>query len=133
VSVLLLDTNVVSYLIKGHSFAERYRRHLEGHTLALSFMSVGELYEGAFRAGWSQHRLARLEATLHRYLVVPSSPEICRRWGMIRSERRRQPIAVDDAWIAATARAHGCVLVTHNPGDFANIRDLQVISEGRSP
>ena len=129
-SVLLLDTNIVSYLIKGHPLAARYRAHLEGQTLALSFMSVGELYEGAFRAAWGQLKLARLEATLRSYLIIPSSPQICRHWGMIRFERRAAPISVDDAWIAATARAHGCPLVTHNPADFTGITDLQVITEG---
>ncbi|HTK76266.1 MAG TPA: PIN domain-containing protein [Gemmataceae bacterium] len=48
----LLDTNIVSYLLKGHSLATRYRPHLVGHVLAVSFMTVAELYEGAVRAGW---------------------------------------------------------------------------------
>jgi hypothetical protein len=29
-----------------HSLSEGYRPHLEGRTLAISFMTVGELYEG---------------------------------------------------------------------------------------
>ncbi|MGH9782874.1 MAG: PIN domain-containing protein, partial [Terriglobia bacterium] len=49
-STFILDTNIVSYLMRNHSLAQKYRRHLEGHTLAISFMTVGELYEGAFRA-----------------------------------------------------------------------------------
>jgi len=29
VKTMLLDTKVVSYLMKGHELADRYRRHLE--------------------------------------------------------------------------------------------------------
>jgi len=129
VSTLVLDTNVVSYLMGGHTLSSRYRPHLEGHTLAISFMTVGELYEGAFRKGWGKPKLAKLRETLRSYVVIPSTPEVCRRWGQIRAERRRRTISVDDAWVAAAARAHGCPLVTHNPRDFSDICDLEVITE----
>jgi hypothetical protein len=41
----LMDTNIASFMLKGHSLATRYRRHLQGHQLAVSFMTVAELYE----------------------------------------------------------------------------------------
>ena len=126
-STLVVDTNIVSFLMRGHRFAGLYRRYLEGHTLAISFPTVGELYEGAYRAGWGQDRLARLRETVSAYVVIPFSFEICRQWGSIRWERRRQTIAVDDAWIAATARTHGLPLVTHNPKDFREIEGLEVV------
>ncbi len=44
---VVLNTNIVSYLMKGHTLAEQYRPDLEGKTLAISFMTVGELFEGA--------------------------------------------------------------------------------------
>ena len=63
-SILVLDTNIVSFLMRGHRLADIYRPHLEGCTLAISFMTVGELYEGAYRAGWGRERLTRLEKTI---------------------------------------------------------------------
>lgn len=65
---------------------------------------------------------------LERYTVIESSPDICQRWGEIRAVRKRQPIAVDDAWIAATALVYDCPLVTHNPADFRGIRGLRVLT-----
>lgn len=62
-------------------------------------------------------------------VVIPSASRICRQWGAIRCERRARTIAVDDAWIAATARAHGSPLVTHNPRDFQDIEGLRVLAE----
>ena len=118
--------------MKSDSRAELYRRHLEGNTLAISFMTVAELYEGAFRAAWNESRLRTLAEVLKNYLVVPSTPSACQFWGQIRAQRKHRPISVDDAWIAATALAHGCPLVTHNAQDFADVPDLEVISAGGS-
>ncbi len=129
---LLLDTNIVSYLMKGHSLAERYRGHLEGRTLAISFMTVGELYEGAYRQSWGEKKIRALDELIRTYLIIPYTPNVCRVWGDIRCQRRSQTIAVDDAWIAATAVAHDCPLVTHNPDDFSKIDGLKVITEHNS-
>lgn len=125
----LADTNVVSYLVKGPSLGILYLPHFRGHTPVLSFMTVAELYEGAYRARWGLRRVARLETILRGYLVIPSTPDICRRWGEVHHEGRRQPIGVADAWIAATALVHDCELVTHNPRDFRGIADLRLITE----
>lgn len=126
---VILDTNVISFLIRGDTRAELYRRHLEGRTLAVSFMTVAELYEGAYRSGWGETRLAALGAQIRNYVVVPYSIRICQLWGRIRAGRRQQPISVDDAWIAATALACACPVVTHNPAHFGDIPDLTVVTE----
>ena len=126
-STFVLDTNIVSYLMRGHRLAALYRPHLDGHTLTISFMTVGELYEGAYRGGWGHRKLAKLRETIGTYVVIPFSIEVCREWGAIRCERRTRTIAVDDAWIAATARTHRLPLVTHNPGDFSEIEGLDLL------
>jgi predicted nucleic acid-binding protein len=125
---VVLDTNIVSYLMKGHTLAAQYRPDLEGKTLAISFMTVGELFEGAYRLNWSATKMDELKERLRSYIVVPYSPRISETWGRVRAERKSRTIAVDDAWIAATAIAHACPLITHNPGDFTGITDLKVIT-----
>ena len=127
--ILLLDTNIVAYRMRLDTRATLYAPHLVGHSLAISFMTVGEFIEGAERARWGRRRRALLNAELSQYTVVESDPDICRHWGELRAERRAQPIAVDDGWIAATARAKGWPLVTHNPRDFRNITGLHLITE----
>ena len=128
-SGLVLDTNIVSYIMRGDSRAGFYRRHLEGQRLGISFTTVGELYEGAFRDNWGEEKLAMLAETLRNYIVIPASARIARLWGEVRAVRRRQPISENDAWIAATALAYECPLVTHNAKDFVGIPDLEVITE----
>jgi predicted nucleic acid-binding protein len=126
---LVLDTNIVSYLMKRHELAEKYRPHLEGKTLAISFMTIGEMFEGAHRRGWSKKKFDSLREHLKGFVVVPYSANILEVYGRLRAERKKQPIAVDDGLIAATAIANGCPLLTHNPDDFVGISNLVIITE----
>ncbi len=130
-SALIVDTDVVSFLLKGDTRAQLYRPHLQDKTLALSFMTVAELYQWAYVRNWGERKLTRLEKQLHRYVIVPFDNELCRQWARICVERRRlgRPISVQDAWVAATAMRHSCPLVTHNGDDFSDITGLEVISE----
>ncbi len=130
-STVVVDTDVVSFLLKGDTRAQLYRPHLQGQVLALSFMTVAELYQWAYSRNWSRRRLAWLEERLRAYTIVPYDAELCRRWAAICVERQRlgRPISVQDAWIAATALRHGCPVITHNRDDFAHIAGLTVISE----
>ena len=125
----LVDTNIVSFEIKGHSLAARYRPHLVGYTLAIAFMTVAGIYEGAFLARWGPRRLKHIETVLGRYIILYVDPDLCRLWGTVREQRRRQPIGLADAWIAAVALQYGCDLVRHNPSDFHGIPGLTIITE----
>ena len=127
-NAVVVDTCVVSFIMRADPRVELYRSHLRDQTLAISFMTVAEMYEGAYRANWGQKKIRRLETTLRKYLVIPYDNEMAREWARIRVERRQKKIAPKDAWIAATARRHGCALVTHDR-DFEGIQDLVVISE----
>ena len=131
ISAIVVDTDVVSFLLKSDSRAQLYRDHLQGKTLALSFMTVAELYQWAYTRRWGESRLAWLEERLRAYVIVPYDSELCRRWAIICVERQRmgKPISAQDAWVAATAVRHGYPLVTHNRDDFAVITGLTVISE----
>ncbi len=131
-AIVVLDTDVVSFLFKGDTRAEAYRPHLRGKILALSFMTVAELYQWAFVRNWGPERIARLEQQLARYVIVPYDRELCWQWARICAERQRlgRPISVQDAWIAATALRHACPLVTHNKDDYADIAGLVVITAG---
>ncbi len=126
--MLLFDTNIVSYLMRNDPIGERYFQHYKKLSTAISFMTVAELYEGAFRANWGQKRMQSLEDAIGDYIVYPSSPDIVRLWAEIRTARRHQPISAQDAWIAATALAHFCPLVTHDAVDFQGISGLKIIS-----
>jgi len=128
--VMLLDTNVVSFVLKGDSRALLYSSYLEGRRLAISFVTVAELYQWAYIRNWSETRRQKLEASLQNYAVLPFDLTLCRLWGEIRSKCRAKgrPISPQDAWIAATAFRFHLPLVTHNPIDFEAVEDLQILT-----
>ena len=128
---IILDTNVVSYLMKGGPLAEAYTPHVEGRLLAIAFITVGELYFGAEKGNWGVKKRKELETTLRNFVVIPYDHEIARCYGRLVAEQQRKgnSIAPDDAWIAACAVRHGVPLVTHNAKHFKDILSLKVITE----
>ena len=51
-SFLLIDTDIASFILKGSNYADTYLPLLSGQELALSFMSVAELFQWAILRQW---------------------------------------------------------------------------------
>jgi tRNA(fMet)-specific endonuclease VapC len=130
-TTVLLDTNIVSYLFKRDTRAALYTPHLLDRELAVSLMTVAELFQWAAIRNWGRQRVQRLDQLLDRYTLLPVDVELCRHWAEIRAMRSKAGLAISpqDAWIAATARRYTLALVTHNPDDFAQIPGLTIITE----
>lgn len=130
---VLLDTNIVSFLLKQDSRVRSYAPYLENRRLAISFMTVAELFQWAAVRNWGARRMNQLETSLQNFTVLPFDIALCRLWGEIRARCRAvgRPISPQDAWIAATALQHDLPLVTHDPTDFEIIEELELISTVR--
>lgn len=128
---VVLDTNIVSYLMKGTHLARYYKPYLQGRLLTVAFITVGELYFGAEKGEWGDNKRDQLEHTLRKFLVIPYDNGIARCYGRLVAERQRNgnPIAPNDAWIAACAVRHAVPLVTHNSKHFSGISMLEIITE----
>ena len=129
-SLLLIDTDIASFIFKGSDYADPYAPLLSGHELTLSFMTVAELFQWAILRQWGDRRLAKLEQYLLNYLVIPADQLLCREWASVRADRHSagRPVSPQDAWIAATALRHDLPLVTHNIKDFCEIPNLRLIT-----
>jgi tRNA(fMet)-specific endonuclease VapC len=129
-SLLLIDTDIASFIFKGSDYADPYISLLGGHELALSFMTIAELFQWASLRQWGDRRLIQLEQYLSNYLIIPVDRPLCREWAEIRANRQRagRPISAQDAWVAATALRHSLPLVTHNVKDFLDIPNLKLIT-----
>jgi predicted nucleic acid-binding protein len=129
VSGFLLDTNIVSELVKPHpeprviSWVSATAEHL----LYLSVLTLGEIRKGISFLP-STTRRAALEAWLDSDLVLRFEGRILSidratadRWGRIAGSAaaRQHPIAVIDGLLAATALHHNLTLVTRNTADLA--------------
>lgn len=131
----MVDTNILGYLYREEPLADRYAVHLEAHNSVIAFQTLAEIRFGMEKARWGDRRRAEQEQFLSRFRTVYPSNHLCTVWAtaMIGARRAGQPIDTADAWIAATALALDCPLVTHNAADFAGIPGLKIISEqGRS-
>ena len=57
-SHVVVDTDVVSFLFKKDTRAEKFRSLLEGKTGIVSFMTVAELYRWTLVKNWGARRVA---------------------------------------------------------------------------
>ena len=77
-NAVLLDTNIVSFLLKEDSRAQVYAPYLEDRRLAISFMTVAELFQWAAMRKWGARRISQLEASLRNFTVLPFDIALCR-------------------------------------------------------
>ena len=125
----LLDTNIVSYWMRGDErLIERIRQHSPSD-LSMSTITLAEIYYGIAksptkkreRRGKIQRICSQLEIHVfdelaaHHYGILRSQLEI---QGMVISER--------DMQIASIALANKLCLVTHNVREFNRIEKLAV-------
>jgi len=132
--LVVLDTNVVSFLHRGHPRAARFEPLLHGRLPAVSFATVAELRYGALKAGWGERRRRVLDRTLRRYLFLPANPEVSAAWARIRAAMDAAGCGMGgpDRWIAATALAFDCPLLTDDERHFGRVPGL-VVNPGPAP
>jgi len=124
VSGFLLDTNVVSELVKPkpNPNVTRWTHSTDENLLYLSVLTLGEIRKGIASLPDAARRV-KLEAWLAGDLVLrfsgrilPIDQAIADRWGRISGAAvaRGTPLPVIDALLAATALQHDLTLVTRD-------------------
>lgn len=130
--VVVVDTDVVSFLFKQDSRGVRYERHLLERILILSAQSRAELYAWPARRNWGLSRRQDLDLfLLTRFTVEYPDDRLCRIYGdlIAASQRIGRPLPSGDAWQAATAIRLQVPLVTHNASNYAGVPGLLLINE----
>jgi tRNA(fMet)-specific endonuclease VapC len=127
---VVVDTDVISFVFKGHRRAADYSNDLDGKQIVVSFMTVAELKRWALEKRWGANRIAKLDQQLRQVIVYPVDLSLCQKWAevVVEAKDKGRPISAQDAWIAATALQENLPLVTNNSKDFAGISALTVIS-----
>jgi predicted nucleic acid-binding protein len=129
--VVVVDTDVVSFIFKGDTRGTLYRPHLDGQIAVIAAQTRAELELWTLERNWGARRKDLLRQELRKYVLAPFTEAVCLRWAQILDNARRtgRPVSTTDAWVAATALAYAVPLVTHNSSDFAGIPGLTIISE----
>lgn len=77
---LLVDTDAFSWITWQRGLAAEFARLIEGHVVALSFASVGELRAGALVNEWGEKRRQALEDRIAQYIVLEATDAVTRRF-----------------------------------------------------
>ena len=108
ITVVVVDTDVVSFLFNAHSLAPAYQAILAGRPLAVSLITLAEIEYGmeAMEAkNWGASRRDLMRRFLTRFTILMPDAETAQVWARIKSGCRKKgrPITFADAWIAAAA------------------------------
>lgn len=108
----LIDTNALIKLVARDPML-RWRMGHDFNSF-LSFVSVGELYAGAYQSTRSTSNIAEVQRICIEIPVVEWDIDIATEYGRIQASLRKKgrPIPQNDIWIAATAIRHGMTLIT---------------------
>ena len=125
--LFLLDTNIVSDLVRRPSGVVAEMIANVGETQVCTSVIVAEIRYGAVKKG-SPRLTKQLEAVLGAMNVLSLETPADRFYGTLRSglERAGELIDPNDLLIAAHALAVGCVLVSDNEREFARVPELRI-------
>lgn len=120
-SIIVLDTDVASTILR-ERLTDPLRSRLAGHSLCITFVTLGELTQWRVIRDWGPRRMANFEAWRHRVGLLPYDEAVAVKWGEIQGNAhlRGRPRPVNDSWIAACCLAHDLPLATFNAKDFAD-------------
>jgi tRNA(fMet)-specific endonuclease VapC len=125
--VYLLDTNIISYWMRGDiALVDRIKR-CRPADLSLTTITLAEIYYGIEKSPIKKEerrqKIKRIRSELDVYAFNEQAAE---QYGIIRSELEKmgQPISERDTQIASIALANRFCLVTHNTKEFQRVPDL---------
>lgn len=123
----LLDADWVIQALAGHAATLQAIRRLSPEGIALSWITVGEVYEGSFASPDSQEHLNAFRQFLRPFPVVDLNDPIMECFAEVRSILRRRGTLIPDfdILLGATALYHDLTMLTYN------VRHLQCIPGGR--
>jgi len=125
----LLDTNACIRILNGTSSPLiEHLRAVPRSLVRLSSVVKAELLYGARKSTRMAENLRLLERFFDTIASLPFDDSCAEEYGLLRDEldRAGTPIGPNDLLIAATARAHRAILVTHNVREFSRVAELRI-------
>jgi tRNA(fMet)-specific endonuclease VapC len=136
VTLYLLDTNMVSYIVKGKPPAARAQlqgvRLRDGHA-GMSAITLGEIRYGLEKIGAGPQRRKALDLFFAAITIYPWDQAAAEAYGRLRVDQEAlgKPLGPYDLQIAAHALALGAVLVSHDAA-FRHVRGLAGLEDWAS-
>ncbi len=123
----LLDTNTVSFYLRGMPSVVQRLRGVKPSDVAVSAITAFELRYGTAKRQ-SPKLTEGVEGVLALITTLPFDGEVAARAGSVKAdlESKGQPIGLPDVLIAAHALTLNLTLVTNNTKDFARVSGLRL-------
>lgn len=124
-----LDTNACITYLRDTSpqLSARWQQH-RADELAIPLPVYAELLLGAEKSNRRDRVLGEVQSLLLAHRLVELNDDVAQQYARVRAdlEPRGLMIGNNDVWIAATALAHGAVLVTNNTDEFSRVANLSI-------
>jgi predicted nucleic acid-binding protein len=122
-----LDTDICIELLRGNLKVIE-KRNAYDENIAISFMSVAELYYGAEKSDHTSENMNLIEEFLFTVEIIHSNLEILRKFGELKATlgTAGNILADADIFIAATAISRCNMLITGNINHFRRIDELRL-------
>ncbi len=124
--MILLDTDVCVELLRGNTRVLDHRRRVRDE-VAISFMTVGELYYGVAKSSRPEHNRNLVECFLVTVGCLQSDVTVMERFGIVKADlvARGEVLPDADILIAAAALTHCDLLVSGNENHYSRIPGLR--------
>ena len=115
----------------GDTRSKLYAPHAVGKSIAITFVTLGELRFWGHKRGWAKRKWEDLASRLRSVIIIPYDDAICDVYAELKSDLSKagKVVGDNDLWIAACAVRHGLTLLTHNRSHFEHIPRLKFLSE----
>jgi tRNA(fMet)-specific endonuclease VapC len=128
----IIDADWIIEIGRGNSVAMQVVSDLAPEVVAVSWLTLGEIYEVAFNTPHPEAYIDSLQQLLSRFAVIGVDGPIIERFAEVRALLRRQGQLISDLDIllAATALARDLTVLTYNRRHFERVPDLRIYQAG---
>ena len=129
----LLDTSWIIEVLAGREETARQHRNLNLAKVAISYISMGEIYEVAFNYANPHAHLSSFRQFLAPFTMLTLNEPIMEKFAEVRAHLRRrgQLISDFDILLGATALHYHLTVLTYNKRHFARIPDIKIYQPER--
>jgi len=124
--MILCDTDIFIEAFKNNTLATDSLRRIGFQNIALSAITLMELYFGAF----NKRELLKIKSRLQKLEIISLDQKMTETAiNMIERYAKSHGLHIPDALIAATAICRGMQLLTYNVKDFKFVEGIRLYSE----
>ena len=126
----LIDTDWIIHYLNGQRETVKRLVSLRKEGLAISVISLAELYEGVYYSTNSEGDKKTLDDFLTGVSILGLEDEICKIFGKERGKLRKLKIVIGDfdLLIAATCLCYNLTLLTNNIRHFKMVEGVNIVS-----